>query len=330
MSVASALRKPTRKPVLARRPAQRSHRLATAFSVVFGVAVLGLIAWVARKVEWTQVLSALQALPAGTLAAALGVAMLSHLMYSSYDLIGRAWTGHNLPLHQVMKITFVSYAFNLNLGSMVGAIAMRFRLYSRLGLAHDQIARVLALSLITNWLGYAALAGGVFLLRLLAPPPEWTVSAAALQVFGGVLWLLVAGYLAFCGLSAGRRFTVRGHVFVLPSLRIALLQLVLSCINWLVIAGVLYLLLQRTLPYAQVLPVFLVAVVAGLIVRIPGGLGVLEAVFVALLSPPMAQYTVLAALLAYRAIYYLLPLLVATVMYFVLEAKATKGAKAAR
>ena len=32
-----------------------------------------------------------------------------------------------------MTVTFVSYVFNLNLGSLVGGVAFRYRLYSRLG-----------------------------------------------------------------------------------------------------------------------------------------------------------------------------------------------------
>jgi uncharacterized membrane protein YbhN (UPF0104 family) len=300
----------------------RTAQWARWFGIVFAIAVLGLVAWVARKVEWSEVGSAIRALPIGVLLAALAVAAASHLIYSTFDLVGRAWTGHRLPARQVMLVTFVSYAFNLNLGSMVGAIALRLRLYSRLGLANDQIARVLALSLATNWLGYAALAGGVFVLRLLAPPPEWALSTLALQFFGVLLWVVVAGYLAMCAWAGKRSYSLRGHQFTLPTLRIALLQLLLSCANWLTICAILYLLLQGAVSYLQVLPVYLLAVVAGLILRVPGGLGVLEGVFVALLSPPLAQHGLLAALLAYRAIYYLLPLALAAVLYFVMEARS--------
>ena len=301
----------------------RTQALARWFGIVFVLAVLGLLVWVAQRVAWSQVLDALAALPPAVLAAALAVVVLSHVVYSTYDLLGRAWTGHTLPRRQVMLITFISYAFNLNLGSMVGGIALRFRLYARRGLPPEVIGRVFALSLSTNWLGYALLAGGVFLLQLMTPPADWTVSAAALRIFGAVLWLLVLAYLVVCGLFAQRSFSIRGHPFTLPPLRMAALQLLLSCTNWLLISVVVYLLLQRAVPYGQVLSVYLVAVVAGIILRIPGGLGVLEGVFVALLAPPLAQHTVLAALLAYRAMYYLLPLLVAALLYFVVEARSS-------
>jgi uncharacterized membrane protein YbhN (UPF0104 family) len=63
---------------------------------------------------------------------------------------------------------------------------------------------------------------------------------------------------------------------------------------------------------------------------VPAGLGVLEAVFVALLSHEMPQYELLAALVAYRVIYYLVPLAVAVVAYLVMEAHAKKLGQTAK
>ena len=59
---------------------------------------------------------------------------------------------------------------------------------------------------------------------------------------------------------------------------------------------------------------------AGLVLRVPAGLGVLEAVGVALLATDaLRQEQVLAALLAYRALYYFGPLVLAAVAFGVAE-----------
>jgi uncharacterized membrane protein YbhN (UPF0104 family) len=303
---------------------RRPNRWTRWLGGVLGLAVLLLLGWAARKVDWLAVLAAVKALPPGVLAAAAGLAVLSHLIYSTFDLIGRAWTGHGAPVRRVMMITFVCYAFNLNLGALVGGFALRFRLYSRLGLDTPVIARVIALSLTTNWLGYGLLAGVMFLTRQIAPPADWTLSATALQALGGLMCLLVAGYLGLCAWSRWRSFSVRGHEISLPQLRMALLQLLLSSANWMVMGGVVFLLLQRAVPYPEVLAVLLVAAVAGVVTHVPAGIGVLEAVFLALLAPPLAGPALLAALLAYRALYYLLPLMGAAVLYFTLEARAAR------
>jgi len=69
--------------------------------------------------------------------------------------------------------------------------------------------------------------------------------------------------------------------------------------------------------------VLLVSSIAGVIVHIPAGIGVLEAVFIAMLSgEEISRGAIIAALLAYRALYYFLPLLLATIGYLILESRA--------
>lgn len=307
-------------PAAGWRSATWRHWLGTAFALL----VLALLAWAARRVPWAEVGSSLQALPPTVLAGAAVPALLSHLIYSCYDLFGRAWTGHAVPRWLVFRITFISYAFNLNLGSLVGALALRLRLYAQEGLKQEQIVRILALSLTTNWLGYGLLGGGLFLLRLVAPPTDWRLGAAALQGLGGLLWLLVTGYLVLC--ARGRSLNWRSHRLVPPPLHMALAQLSLSNLNWMCMAAVVFVLLQGAVPYLQLLATLLVAAMAGVLVHVPAGLGVLEAVFIALLGQQVPTAYLLAALLAYRALYYLAPLLLASTMYFALEARRQTGA----
>jgi uncharacterized membrane protein YbhN (UPF0104 family) len=141
-----------------------------------------------------------------------------------------------------------------------------------------------------------------------------------LQALGVLMWGVVAAYLLACVLLRERRsFVVRGHTVTLPPARMAVLQLALSCANWLTIAAVVYVLLRGQIGYGSVLGTLLVAAVAGVVTHIPAGLGVLEAVFVALLGERLDTQTLLAALLAYRALYYLVPLMLATGVYFSLE-----------
>jgi uncharacterized membrane protein YbhN (UPF0104 family) len=293
-------------------------------TLLFFAAVAVLLVTLGRRIEWGEVLDVIAGYPLRAIAGAAGLAVASYLIYSSYDLLGRAWTSHGLPAWKVMAVTFVSYAFNLNFGTMIGGIAFRFRLYSRLGLDNAAITRVLGLSLATNWLGYLVVAGAVFAVGIIVPPAGWEIGAVALRSIGVAMLLAAAGYLAVCGLSRRREWTVRGHEIVLPPLRLACMQIVLSCANWSVIAAVIFVLMQGKVGYPMVLAVLLTGALAGAIAHIPAGLGVLEAVFVALLVPPRSHGEVIAALLAYRALYYVGPLLVACGVYLFLEAMARK------
>ena len=294
----------------------------------------GLVAWLlitqARTIDWQEVLTSLQAYPLSVAGIAVLLAAASFLLYSCFDLLGRRYTGHTLSTPTVMTVTFVSYVFNLNLGSLVGGVAFRYRLYSRLGLKTGLITRVMSFSMLTNWIGYLLLGGLVFSIMPPALPDSWPISTVHLRLVGMVLVLIAAGYLALCAFSRQRELTVRGHHIVLPSARLAALQLLMGASNWLIMSGIIYVLLQQRIEFPAVVSVLLLAAVAGVITHVPAGLGVLEAVFVALLSHQLPQPAILAALVAYRVVYYLAPLCIAAVVYLVMEARAKKLAAASK
>ena len=292
----------------------------------------GAVAWLlieqGKAIEWHEVLTALRAYPAGSLAAAVALAAASLALYSCFDLLGRHYTGHRLGTLTVMTVTFVSYVFNLNLGSLVGGVAMRYRLYTRLGLELGLITRVMTFSMLSNWMGYLLLGGLVFSIMPPTLPDTWPLDAGHLRLIGALLLIIALGYLALSAFSKRRELTIRGHEIVLPSLRLAVLQLAMGAGNWLIMSGIIYVLLQQRIEFPAVVTVLLLAAIAGVITHIPAGLGVLEAVFVALLSHKMPQHAILAALVAYRVIYYLGPLCVASVIYLVMEAQAKRIAAA--
>jgi uncharacterized membrane protein YbhN (UPF0104 family) len=296
--------------------------------IAFFAAVAYLLFTQARSIEWDKVLAALKERPLQGLMIAAVLAACSHLLYSCFDLFGRQATGHGLPVSKVMTVNFISYAFNLNFGSLIGGVAFRYRLYSRLGLDTEVITRVLFMSMITNWLGYLLLAGLSFWLNPIDVPKDWKIDQQALRILGFVLFLGAVAYVALCAFSKRRSWTVRGKEITLPPLRVALLQLGISSLNWMLIGATIYFLLEQKLDYPAVLAVLLVAAVAGVITHVPAGLGVLEAVFIALLTGELSRNDMLAGLLAYRAIYYLLPLTIALVLYLVTEARAKNTAAA--
>lgn len=284
----------------------------------------------AQTIEWGRVLASLQNYPLAASWGAVVLAAASFLLYSCFDLLGRHYTGHALRTPTVMLLTFVSYAFNLNLGSVVGGIAFRYRLYSRLGLKLGAITRIMSFSMLANWIGYLLLAGLVFSLQPPALPANWKIDASQLRLIGFVLLAIALAYLGACAFSRQRTFNLRGHEIELPSLRLAGLQMLMGAGNWLLMSGIVFILLQLRIDFFSVASVLLLAAIAGVITHIPGNLGVLEAVFVALLSHRMPKHELLAGLVAYRVVYYLVPLLIATVIYLVLESRAKRMARPGR
>lgn len=277
-----------------------------------------------KHVNWHEVNLALQNLKLTTLLLGLAIALVSYNVYGSYDVIGRKYSGHSLPVRQILCVAEVCYAFTLNLSYWVGGFALRFRLYSRLGLDTPTITKVFTLSVITNWLGYMFLAGTIFALRLPDLPENWKIGETGLQVVGIGLLLLASSYLFACRFAKRRSWKIFSHKVTLPSFRIALLQASLAACNWSLMALLVYVLLPAKVTYLTVLGILLISSMAGAIAHIPAGLGVLEAIFVAMLQDKFSHGTILAALIGYRVIYFLIPLGIATVTYLILESRAKK------
>lgn len=294
--------------------------------VLFLVAVVVLLVRYARNVDWSEVRQSLLELPRGVLLTAFVFAAVSHLVYSLLDLVGRYYTGHRLRKRQVMQVSFISYAFNLNLGSIVGGVGFRYRLYSRLGVRYADITRIVTLSMITNWLGYTLLAGLVFTIAPLQLPDHWKMDSEQLRLLGVALLAVVTGYLLACAFARRRRWDIRGHRVELPTLRMALAQLGISTSHWMAMSAVPFILLQGQVDYPTALSVMLVAAIAGVILHIPAGLGVVEAVFIALLSHRIPEHQLLGALLAYRALFYVVPLIAGALLYLKVEVRTRKQA----
>ena len=306
----------------------KSHKWRTAKKIltwVFFIAVVVLLVLYAQKVDWEEVWKVIRDYNRTALLSAVGLVIVSYLLYGCYDLLGRAYCGHKLAKRQVMLVSFVCYAFNLTLSTWVGGVGMRYRLYSRLGLPGSTITRIFSLSITTNWLGYILLGGVIFTFGVVKLPEHWYISEMTLRIIGMVLLAVIAVYMWFCAFAKRRHVTIKGQKLVLPSWKFAIAQMVISSANWMAMGAIIWLLLGQEINYFFVLGVLLVSSIAGVIIHIPAGIGVLEAVFIALLGGEHISHgAIIAALLAYRMLYFFAPLLLAIVFYLALESRAKK------
>lgn len=286
--------------------------------------VLVLIGRQVHTIDWPQVWQALLQQPRSGLAAAAGLALCSYLLFAAYDLVGRRVTGHRVGVPRTLGIAATCYAFNVNFGALVGALAVKLRLYEQSGLRAGVTARVIGLSIVTNWLGYLAVGGAVLLLAPPPLPPQLPLGEAGVRALGAAMLVAAATYmgLSATGPEGGRRLSWRTHEILLPNGRMALWQLLLSAANWSLMGAIVWLLLDGRVAYPTVLGVLLLAAIAGVVTHVPAGLGVIEAVFIASLGTQLPQPMLVAGLLAYRATYYLFPLLLATAGYLL---NATRG-----
>ena len=298
-----------------------------ALTVLLFVLVFGLLFNLVKNLEGQVVKDAITGYKTTTLLLGAAIALISYGLFSSFDLLARHYTQHKLPARQILPLAFVCYAFNLNLSAWVGSLAVRYRLYSRLGLEVGTITKIFTINVVTNWLGYIILAGIIFAARLLNLPDEWNLGATALQLIGFGLLLVAAIYLLACRFSKRRTWKIRDHEITLPTWQFAILQATMGAVNWMLMALLVYILLPEEAFYPTVLGILLICSIAGIITHIPAGLGVLETIFLTMLQHEFNKSEILAALLGYRALYFLLPLCIACVAYLVMEkrAKAMRG-----
>ena len=299
-------------------------------SLAFFLLVAWLVVGQARTIAWGNVWTSLKEIPGGVLGLAGLLTLLTYSVYCSFDLIGRYHSRHKLSRRRVLLVTFISYAFNLNLGTIIGGVAFRYRLYGHYGLHGGQIAHVTALSMVTNWIGYCMLAGVVFLVWPLPLPPQWGMGTGDMRWLGALALGIALVYLAVCawrGGRDGRSLVIRGKAVPMPGWRLAILQQCLSATHWMLMASIIFVLLQGKAPYPTVLATLLVAAIAGVIAHVPAGLGVTEAVFVALMGHQVEHGPLLAALLGYRGIYYIGPLVIAAVSYLLVELQRRRNAE---
>lgn len=296
-----------------------------ALTWLFLIAVAVLLVLYARKIDWHEVWNVIRDYNRLALLGAVGLVIFNYLLYGCYDLLARVWCGHKLAKRQVMLVSFICYAFNLTLSTWVGGIGMRYRLYSRLGLKPGTITRIFSLSISTNWLGYLLLAGVMFTGGAIDLPPHWYINDTTLRLLGAVLLATVLIYLGFCAFAKKRHYSIKGQKLVLPTWKFALAQMAISSLNWMAMGATIWLLMGQAVDYFFVLGVLLVSSVVAVIVHIPAGIGVLEAVFVALLaSEEVSSGTIIAALLVWRVLYYFIPLMLALVCYLGLESQAKR------
>lgn len=268
-----------------------------------------------REVRYADVMAAMHATPPSDIAFALLATAASYLALTGYDASALVYAGARVGRGTVLLTSFVAYALSntIGLGPLTGG-AVRMRLYAAAGLAPPQIARVIAFNAAAFTLGITAfgalglLWGADDVASLLHTRP------GGLRAGAVVLLLALAVFLVLClrqrTLSVGPRWTLR-----LPSAGLALRQLVISALELGASAAALWFLLpDDRIALPTFMAFYAIAITAGLLSHVPGGVGVFEAVMLLASGAHVPTEAMLGALLLYRGLYYVLPLVLATAL----------------
>lgn len=292
-------------------PLSRNARLVARQVAIIAVAVvvLVLLARTLGGIDFNKVLAALRELPASTLALAVGLTVVGYVWIVGYDYLALRYLKKGVPWPRLMLTSLSAFALQRNVGpAPITGGSLRYRYYRVCGLSGSDAVAVTLLCGFAFTLGIVLTAGLALTfnpqgLSQVLDVPGWAFRA------GGVALLLgLCGYLLWTHLRQ-HGIRIRSWHAPAPSLPISLAQLAVGVVDLGIVAGVVYVLLPDTvtLGYPAFLGLYVLAMVAGALSHVPGGLGVFEATL-AVLLPGTGLDVLLASLLAFRGTYYLLPL----------------------
>lgn len=263
----------------------------------------------------SEIMGHLRSLSSSQVALGFIFTLLSYLALSGYDLTALRYIRHELEYPKVALTSFITYALSHNLGfSLFTGGSVRFRLYGVWGLSTLEITSVMGIGVITFWLGYLSVGAATFVISPLTIPSQIKLPFDSTLPIGALFFAVVAAYFSWIVLFK-KPLKIKGWQFEVPSINVTLSQMVLGITDWLVASAALYVLLPQAegLTYGHVLAVFLLSQITGLASNVPGGLGVFETVFILLIGPVASPPALVGSLLAYRLIYYLVPLFAAAI-----------------
>ena len=264
---------------------------------------------------WAEINSEYQKRSASQIWWAGLLTFFSYLLLTGYDFLGLRYLKKKLPLVRAMLTSFLGFTFANNLGFFGGA-GLRLRFYLTLGLTSVEVAKLIVFSAFTFWIGFATLGGVMFLVSPPQASPHSWLTPSIVHGLGIALLVIFFVYLIH-GHERWREFEFREKRFILPGWKLRLGQVVISSIDWLMAATVLYVLMPVDLSfsYSVFLAGFLFAQILALASHVPGGLGVFESVLVYVLPiQPQEEAAILASLVIFRLVYYIAPLIVATLV----------------
>ncbi|MCM2314465.1 MAG: bifunctional lysylphosphatidylglycerol flippase/synthetase MprF [Thermoanaerobaculia bacterium] len=295
-------------------------RYLTVLQAIVPLALLVVALWVLQKnlqtVSWREVVTYFRTLPLSAIGLAILVTTAAYLVLTLYDFFGTRYAGSAIAWRKVAPASYIAYAFSNSIGHpLVTGTPIRVRFYSAEGIDGIGIAKIVSYCLGGFWLGFAAL-GGITL--CLAPASMLEVLPFATEfsrVTGAALIVVTLGYLV-AALRVRKAFTFRDWKLQLPSLRSASAQLAIGVADWCLAASVLYLVFPASTDVSLAFfgVCFLVANATGLLSGVPGGIGIFETVMVVAMEGHIAAPSVLGALVIFRTVYYVAPLVGAALL----------------
>lgn len=267
------------------------------------------------KYNMEDIKNAILSIPRKNLLLACLASFLGYVALSSYDYLALRYIGRKLSPLRWIFAGFIGFSVSNNAGhAIVSGGAIRYRLYTRWRFHAADIVKIVTFS------GFTYLVACFFLIILgyiLTPDHAFGEGSVSKLTTTVVTAFSALGLLIYFGASLfyKKPIVIKDIEFEIPSFKMALAQVFIGGADILLASLVLYFSMIPfvDIPFDVFIGVFIIAQVLGVFSQVPGGLGVFEGLFLFII-PGDNPVGLFGALIAYRIIYYLLPLVVSGIM----------------
>ena len=304
-------------------------RIGFALSLTIFVIAVAVLYHILRDIDPDELLDAIEATNWQTLIIAGLFVAAGYLTLTFYDLFALRTIGRSdVPYRIAALAGFTSYAIGHNVGASVfSGGAVRYRIYSAWKLSVIEVTKICFIAGLTFWLGNATVLGLGILqapqaARAMDQMPLWCNRVLAL-----VILAMLGGYVAWVWVKP-RVIGREGWQVTLPGGPSTLVQIAIGIIDLCCCAAAMYMLVPDApnLGFVTVAVIFVAATLLGFASHAPGGLGVFDATMMVALWQ-FDKEDLLAGLLLFRLLYYIIPFVLALVMLGIREALLSRAAR---
>lgn len=290
--------------------------------IFFFILAAGMLWYQLHNYSFHDIVAAIFAIPKRNLIAACVACFAGYLTLALYDYLALNYVGGRLSWWKWMLAGMLGFAISNNAGhAVVSGGAIRYRLYTRWRITGGDILKMLTFSGFTYFLGCVAI---VIMGFFLIPHDVLNQSSGSNIGFGALFIFCLGALLAYFGMTIffhDKQIKIGQIIFRVPHPKTAVMQMILGITDSVLAGMVLYFCLIPFwhISFGTYIGLFVIAQTTGVFSQVPGGIGVFETIFLLALPPEVDKATVFGALLTYRIIYYVLPLLGAGTLFVIYE-----------
>lgn len=278
--------------------------------------------WQLRNYSLSDIAHAILDIPLINLFLACIACLAGYLALSLYDYLALRYVGGHVTWWKWMLAGMLGFAISNNAGhAVVSGGAIRYRLYTRWRIRGSDILKMLTISGFTYFLGASAIVViGYFLIPSAVFDNSVGISMGLNTLFIFCTTILLT-YFAVTLIFHKKSIKIGDVKFQVPSTQMAFSQTILGITDSVLAGLVLYFCLTPfvEIPFTTFIGLFVIAQTTGVFSQVPGGIGVFESVFMLALPDTIDKANIFGALLTYRIIYYVIPLIGIGSLFFIYE-----------